>query len=99
MPAPETFYFPPKQLPWMDSLFSIFGRALVLATRVESGMYAVAGPINLRLQPGVMDSEEALGIPGCRNPAGACSRVETLADESVDGEWPGAANSEGCEAG
>jgi len=80
MPAPETFYFPPKQLPWMDSLFSIFGRALVLAT-------------------GVMDSEEALGIPGCRNPAGACPRVEALADESIDGEWSGAANNKGCEAG
>lgn len=60
MAAPDIFYFPPQRRPWIDSLFSVFGRALALATRVESGVYAVAGLINLRLQPGVMGSEESL---------------------------------------
>ena len=60
MTGPNIFYFPPKQLPWMDSLFSVFGRALALATRLESGVYAVSGMINLRLDPGILSSEESL---------------------------------------
>jgi hypothetical protein len=60
MSDPDIFYFPPKQLPWMDSLFSVFGRALALATRVESGVKSIAGFIDLRLQPDVLDSEQSL---------------------------------------
>lgn len=44
------------------------------------------------------DQMTLLPHSSCRNPVGACWRVEAVADESMDGEWPGAADYEGCEA-
>jgi hypothetical protein len=60
MPAPDIFYFPPLQQAWMETLFAIFGRALALATRFESGVYALSGLIKLRRDPAVLDSEDSL---------------------------------------
>ena len=44
----------------MDSVFSVFGRALALATRIETGVKCLAASLDLRLQPDVLDSEQSL---------------------------------------